>query len=154
MFANGIKRSIAFHTAELLQEQVKFQSDLIVFSSYSKQFNVDEDVEDNGDEDNTSKTNSIDRSEPSLQYPSNNSSKERKIPARPLRKSKAFHNKDLLDQQVNGPALVNANAETLLQVKEDEMYQIEMRRKVEEYVQHIYEIKLEHQVELDKGMHI
>ena len=53
-----------------------------------------------------------------------------------MRKSKAFHDKELLDQQV----------------KEDEMYQIEMRRKiVEEYVQHVYEIKLGHQVELDKG---
>ena len=34
LFAKGIKRSTAFHTAELLQEQVKFHSDLSVFLSY------------------------------------------------------------------------------------------------------------------------
>ena len=73
-----------------------------MFLSYSKQLNVDEDVEDNVDEDNTSNTNSIDRSEPSIQFASNNSSEEREILSRPLRKSKAFHDKELLDQQVNG----------------------------------------------------
>ena len=36
-----------------------------MFLTYSKQLNNDEDVEDNGDEDNTSNTKSIDKSEPS-----------------------------------------------------------------------------------------
>ena len=32
------------------------------------------------------------------------------------------------------------------------MYELEVRRKiVAEYVQHVYELKLEHQKELDKG---
>ena len=70
-----------------------------------------------------------------VQVASQNSS-EREVLYRPLRKSKAFHDKELLDQQV----------------KEDEIYQMEMRKKiVEQYVQHVYEIQLEHQVELGKG---
>ena len=41
-----------------------------------------------------------------------------------------------------------------MQVKEDEIYQMKMKRKlVEEYVQHVYEKRPEHQVELDKGRH-
>ena len=48
--------------------------------------------------------------------------------------------------------LVNIGSNEFLQVKEDEIYQVEMRRKiVEEYLQHVYEIKLEHQVEFGKG---
>ena len=71
-----------------------------------------------------------------------------------MRKSKAFHDKELLDQQVNDSGLENIGSNEFLQVKEDEIYQMEMRRKiVEEYVQHVYEIKLKHQVELDKGRH-
>ena len=70
-----------------------------------------------------------------VQVASQNSS-EREVLHRPLRKSKAFHDKEILDQQV----------------KEDELYKMEMKRKiVEQYVQHVYEIKLEHQVEFGKG---
>ena len=102
----------------------------------------DDDEEDDKDDEadeNTSNTTSIDKSEHSLQVVSQNSSEKREIISQPLRK-------------VNCYVLVSSSFYEFLQVKEDEIYQIEMRRKVvEEYVQHVYEIKLEHQLELDKG---
>jgi hypothetical protein len=63
------------------------------FVSYSKQLNVDEDVEDNVDEDNTSYTNSIDISEPSLHVASNNSSEERDILFLPLKRKNYWINR-------------------------------------------------------------
>lgn len=114
LFAKGIKRSTAFHTAELLQEQL----------------NADE-------EDDTINSNDslVDKSENSVEAASLTSSEEREILSRPLRKSKGFHDQELLQQQI----------------KEEDMSGVEVRRKIlEEYVQHVYEIKLEHQLELEK----
>ena len=71
-----------------------------------------------------------------------------------MRKSRTFQDKELLDQQVNNSNLVNIKSDEFLLGREDEMYQMEIQRKiVEEYIQHVNEIKLEHQVELDKGRH-
>ena len=73
--------------------------------------NVDEDdeEEEDEDEDNNSNIISIDISEPSL-VASQPYSEERQILSRPLRKSKAFHDKELLDQQVNISGLVNTKS--------------------------------------------
>merc|ERR1712013_615924 len=78
----------------------------------------------------------VDKSENSVEAASLTSSEEKEILSRPLRKSKGFHDQELLQQQI----------------KEEEMSGVEVRRKIlEEYVQHVYEIKLEHQLELEKG---
>ena len=89
LFAKGIKRSKAFDTAELLQ------------------LNVDVDEEVDEDEDRTSNTSSIVRSEPSIQVASQISSEDGEVISQPLRKIKAFHDKELLDQQANDEGLLN-----------------------------------------------
>jgi len=116
LFAKGIKRSAGFHDAELLE----------------KRLHIDEEKED---DDSTSISLSLDKSELSDPMDTPTSSEEKETISRPLRKSTAFHDQDILEQQV----------------RDNETREVELRKKVvEAYVEHIYDIKLRHQAELEK----
>ena len=56
------------------------------------------------EEDGTDGNSSLDNSAPSLEAPF---SEDKEISVRPLRKSKAFHDQELLRQQVNDSCLYN-----------------------------------------------
>ena len=69
-----------------------------------------------------------------------------------LKKSTAFHDRDALEQQVGQLAIL---ADTIyisdLQIAHNEKSQLEMRKRIlEEYVEHVYLLKISHQAQLDK----
>ena len=69
-----------------------------------------------------------------------------------LKKSTAFHDRDALEQQVGQLGIL---ADTFyisdLQIAHNEKSQLEMRKRIlEEYVEHVYLLKISHQAQLDK----
>lgn len=126
VFTSGLKRSQAFHTAELLQQQLL----------------VDEEEEFLEEDEDISKSESLNDTQNTFSQESHVSQTSlgatSDLPgglSRSLKKSTAFHDRTSLEQQII----------------ENEKYQLEMRKKLlEEYVQHVYMLKMDHQTQLEK----